>query len=117
MERMKFGRYSLCVFGCEDIPMVANIIEELFSDPDTKRFFVVSDEDVDPLVFAQRMANVNEQHRGIDCIVRDNDQNNIGLLGGLFILISFSFLPIRITSPLYFTKLLLFNKDSSKHLK
>lgn len=80
MERMKFGRYSLCVFGCEDIPMVANIIEELFSDPDTKRFFVVSDEDVHPLVFAQRMANVNEQHRGIDCIVRDNDQNNIGLL-------------------------------------
>jgi RimJ/RimL family protein N-acetyltransferase len=80
MERMKFGRYSLCVCSSEDVPEVARIIEELFSDPITKRFFVLGDEYSTPPSFAQSMADVNEQHRGIDCIVRDNDQNNIGLL-------------------------------------
>lgn len=80
MERMKFGRYSLCVFSSEDVPEVARIIEELFEDPNTKRFFVLSDEDEHPLAFAQSMADINDQHRGLDCIVRDNNQNNIGLL-------------------------------------
>lgn len=80
MERLKFGNYSLCVFNREDVDEVARVVGVLFSDPDTQRFFTVSDTDIEPYAFAQSMANVNETHRGIDCLIRDNGQNNIGLL-------------------------------------
>lgn len=81
MRTFNFGNHALEMFEEHDVYRVLPFITELFSDEETKRFFVLSEEDsADMRSFVSSMAQVSTRGIGVDLLIKNSADNYVGLL-------------------------------------
>ena len=81
MRTFNFGNHTLELFEEHDVYRVLPFITELFSDEETKRFFVLSEEfSEDMRSFVSSMAQVNTRGIGVDLLIKNSIDDYVGLL-------------------------------------